>query len=60
MDELTRERYLLGVPYAERYRQPGPRHRKLPLADLATIEERRRILLGDCMGKLDIGPKSEV
>jgi len=44
VDELTRERYLLGVPYAERYRQPGPLRRRLPVADAATIEERRRVL----------------
>ena len=44
MDELTRERYLLGVPYAERYRQPGPLRRRYPIADAATIEERRRVL----------------
>ena len=44
MDELTRERYLLGVPYAERYRQPGPLRRRFPVADVATIEERRRVL----------------
>jgi len=60
MDELTLERYPGGVPWSERYRKPGPRHRKLPVADLATIEERRRILLGDRMGKLDIGRKSGV
>jgi hypothetical protein len=44
VDELTRERYLLGVPYVERYRQPGPLARRVPVADVATIEERRRVL----------------
>jgi len=44
VDELTRERYLLGVPYAERYRPPGPLRRRYPVADAATIEERRRVL----------------
>lgn len=44
MDELTRERYLLGVPWVERYRKPGPLRRSVPVVDWAVIEERRRVL----------------
>lgn len=45
MDELTRERYPFDVPYREQNRPQLPRRRAVPLADLAVIEERRRVLL---------------
>ncbi len=49
MDELTRERYLLGVPWAERHRKPTPwpKQPKPLRADAAVIAERRRVLLGE-------------